>query len=145
MAFQKNEAEHGLGLPAGNLRIMTMPKHQPIPSAKYLDNILYRLYECPPESYKHLLETSGVGPSTLRALAMVAEVTHGALPSFQDPVRYTFAHGGKDNYPFPVQRADIAHSLEVLRTAITKAKLGEKDKLQALRKLAKKEEQMAIC
>ena len=70
---------------------------------------------------------------------MVAEVTHGALPSFQDPVRYTFAHGGKDNYPFPVQGADLTHSLEVLRTAINKARLGEKDKLQSLRKLAQVE------
>jgi hypothetical protein len=115
---------------------MTMPQHHPIPSAKHLDKILYRLYDRPLESYQDLLETPGVGPSTLRALAMVAEVTHGALPSFQDPVRYTFAHGGKDNYPFPVQRVDLAHSLEVLRLSITKAKLGKKDKLQALKKLA---------
>jgi hypothetical protein len=136
--------ESDLAVPAGGRCIMTMPKHHPIPSAKYLDKILYQLYDRPPESYKNLLETPGVGPSTLRALAMVAEVTHGALPSFQDPVRYTFAHGGKDNYPFPVQRNDLTHSLEVLRTAISKAKLGEKDKLQAFRKLAQGEERFFI-
>jgi hypothetical protein len=131
--------EHELATPAKSCRIMTMPKHHPIPSARYLDKILYQLYDRPPGSYKNLLERPGVGPSTLRALAMVAEVTHGALPSFQDPVRYTFAHGGKDNYPFPVQGADLTHSLEVLRTAINKARLGEKDKLQSLRKLAQVE------
>jgi hypothetical protein len=136
--------EYNLNLPSGSRRIMTMPKRHPIPSAKYLDKILYQLYDRPPESYKHLLETPGVGPSTLRALAMVAEVTHGAFPSFQDPVRYTFAHGGKDNYPFPVQRADLTHSLEVLRTAIAKSKLGEKDKLQAFKKLAQGEEQLGV-
>lgn len=134
--------ESGLAVPSESRRILTMPKHHPIPSAKYLDKILYQLYNRPPESYKNLLETPGVGPSTLRALAMVAEVTHGALPSFQDPVRYTFAHGGKDNYPFPVQRVDLTHSLEVLRTAIAKAKIGEKDKLQAFKKLARGEEQL---
>jgi len=122
--------------PIGNRCIMTMPQQHPIPSAKHLDKILFQLYDRPSESYQDLLETPGVGPSTLRALAMVAEVTHGALPSFQDPVRYTFAHGGKDNYPFPVQRLDLNYSLEVLRLSITKAKLGEKDKLQALKKLA---------
>ncbi|MFA5537292.1 MAG: DUF763 domain-containing protein [Bacillota bacterium] len=124
---------------SGDYRIMTMPKYHPIPSARYLDKILYQLYEQPPDSYRNLLETPGVGPGTLRALAMVAEVTHGAAPSFQDPVRYTFAHGGKDNYPFPVQRTDLTHSLEVLRTAIAKAKLGERDRLQALKKLAQLE------
>lgn len=136
--------EHYPTVPPGNRRIMTMPKQHPIPSAKHLDKILYQLYDHPPEGYKNLLETPGVGPSTLRALAMVAEVTHGALPSFQDPVRYTFAHGGKDNYPFPVQRVDLTHSLGILRTAIAKAKLGEKDKLQAFKKLAQGEEQLGV-
>jgi len=143
-AESKTSLKHDLTVPTKDLRIMTMPKHHPIPSAKYLDKILYQLYDRPPESYKNLLKTPGVGPSTLRALAMVAEVTHGALPSFQDPVRYTFAHGGKDNYPFPVQRNDLTRSLEVLRTAIAKAKLGEKDKLQAFRKLAQGEKQLGI-
>jgi len=132
----KSRLQRVLASTAGNPRIMTMPKQHPIPSARYLDKILYQLYERPPESYKDLIETPGVGASTLRALAMVAEVTHGGSPSFQDPVRYTFAHGGKDGYPFPVQRGDITHSIEVLRTAIVKAKIGERDKLYALRKLA---------
>lgn len=127
---------------SGDCRILTMPRYHPIPSAKHLDKMLHQLYEQPPESYQNLLETPGVGPSTLRALAMVAEVTHGAAPSFQDPVRYTFAHGGKDNYPFPIQRDDLTNSLEVLRTAIAKAKLGENEKLQALKKLASREEQL---
>src|SRR5690606_24848204 len=98
--------------------------------------------EYPIENYENLLETPGVGPSTLRALAMVAEVTHGALPSFADPVRYAFAHGGKDNFPFPVSRYDLEHSLEVLRTAVEKAKLGHQEKMEALRRLAQQGERM---
>lgn len=76
---------------------MNMPPDHPIPLARHLDKVLYQLYSRPLNNCQDLLETAGVGPSTLRALAMVAEVTHGALPSFQDPVRYFFAHGGKDN------------------------------------------------
>ena len=115
---------------------ITMPRPHPIPSPRYLNKILHQLYERPLVNYEHLLETPGVGPSTLRALAMVAEVTHGTQPSFADPVRYAFAHGGKDKIPFPVSRRDLEHSLGVLRTAVEKAKLGHQEKLEALRKLA---------
>ncbi|WP_428848865.1 DUF763 domain-containing protein [Virgibacillus siamensis] len=119
--------------------VLTMPESHPIPSPRYLDKILYKIYDKPPETYQQLLETEGVGPGTLRALAMVAEVTHGSRPSFEDPVRYAFAHGGKDGYPFPVQRGDITQSLNVLREAIEKGKIGEMDKLKSLRRLAKQE------
>lgn len=116
-----------------------MPSSHAIPSPRYLDKVLYKLYDKSPKSYEGLLETKGVGPSTLRALAMISEVTHGAKPSFRDPVRYTFAHGGKDGFPFPVQRKDLEHSIEVLQIAIEKAKLGDKDKLRALKKLSAQE------
>lgn len=129
---------------SGAFTRMTMPRAHPIPAPRYLDKILRELYEKPPASYERLLETPGVGASTLRALAMVAEVTHGAQPTYADPVRYAFAHGGKDSYPFPVQARDLEHSLAVLRTAVEKAKLGERDKLDALRRLALQEETAAL-
>lgn len=119
---------------------MDMPAAHPIPTPQRINKILYQLYEKPPESYEKLLETQGVGPGTLRALAMVAEVTHGARPSYEDPVRYAFAHGGKDGFPFPVDRNDITHSFEVLRTAVEKAAIGQNDKLEALRRLARQED-----
>lgn len=81
--------------------VLTLPKNHAIPSARYLDKILYKIFDKPPENYKQLLELEGVGPSTLRALAMASEITHGAQPSLQDPFRYAFAHDGKDNHPFP--------------------------------------------
>jgi uncharacterized protein len=124
-------------------RQLTMPVFHPVPSPAYLNKILFQLYDKPPQSYEGLLEVPGVGPSTLRALAMVAEVTHGARPSFQDPVRYSFAHGGKDGYPFPARRQDLEHSLAVLRTAVERAKLGRRDKLDSLRRLARQEELVA--
>lgn len=123
---------------------LTMPSVHSIPSPRYLDKILRQIYERPPESYEGLLETVGVGASTLRALAMVAEVTHGAAPTYTDPVRYSFAHGGKDGYPFPVSRADISQSIQVLQTAVEKAKIGDREKLDGLRKLARQQELFAV-
>lgn len=122
--------------------ILTMPDSHSIPSSRHLDKMLYKMYDQPPEDYQQLLETNGAGPSTLRALAMVAEVMHGTQPSFKDPVRYAFAHGGKDGYPFPVQRENITQSLSVLRKAIEKGKMGEMDKLKSLRRLAEQEDRL---
>jgi hypothetical protein len=119
---------------------LILPSPHPIPASGYLDRMLYRLYDKPPADYEALLDTAGVGPGTLRALAMVAEVTHGARPAYEDPVRYTFAHGGKDGFPFPASRRDLEHSIGVLQTAVEKAKIGESDRLQALRKLAQLQE-----
>jgi len=70
--------------------------------SKYLEKILWRLCEFKPENYEKLLATEGVGPKTIRALALVAEVIYGARPSYDDPARYSFAHGGKDATPYPV-------------------------------------------
>lgn len=118
-----------------------MPSFHHIPRTNYLNKILYKIYDKPPVSYQGLLETPGVGASTLRALSMVTEVTHGVKTSFTDPVRYTFAHGGKDGFPFPVNKKDMENSIQVLQTAIEKAKIGDKDKLMALKRLAFKKEQ----
>ncbi|MCR4442366.1 MAG: DUF763 domain-containing protein [Peptococcaceae bacterium] len=115
---------------------LIMPAGHDIPRQAYLNKILYKLYERPPQYYETLLETPGVGASTLRALVMVAEATHGVKPSYQDPVRYAFAHGGKDGFPFPVQRKDYEYSIEVLEKAVQKAKMGCSDRLAALRRLA---------
>lgn len=119
-----------------NMIKLRMPSYHPIPAANRLNKILYNLYEKSPGSYEALLEEPGVGQGTLRALAMVAEVTHGVQATFQDPVRYSFAHGGKDGYPFPVNKGDLDHSVSILRTALEKGKIGEKEKLSALQKLA---------
>lgn len=132
------------GQTGGLFTELALPAPHPIPSPAYLDKILFKLYEKPPADYEALLETAGVGASTLRALAMVAEITHGARPSYTDPVRYAFAHGGKDGYPFPVNRQDITHSLGVLRTALERGKIGDREKLDALKRLARQEEMLTV-
>lgn len=70
----------------------------------------------------------------------MAEVIHGVKPSYRDPVRYSFAHGGKDGHPFPVDRESYRHSVECLEKALQKAKVGDTTKMKAFRKLAKLQE-----
>jgi uncharacterized protein len=116
-----------------------MPEQHPVGlgdvSPKYLQKALVGTYEKPPEDFAALLLQPGIGPKTIRALALIAEVTHGAPLSFRDPVTYTFAVGGKDGWPYPVDRNAYDRSVAFLDKGIREAKLGNKDKLDALRRL----------
>ena len=69
------------------------------------------------------LELKGVGPKTIRALALISELVYGKSPSFNDPVRYSFAHGGKDGHPYPVDKETYDGSIEILRKALKQSKL----------------------
>lgn len=113
-----------------------LPRQHEIPSTAYLDKALRAAYEQQPTSFKQLLQVPGVGASTLRALCLVAEVAYGTRPSYADPVRYAFAHGGKDGFPFPVNQEDIHNSFQTLHRAVLKARQGRREQLQALRNLA---------
>jgi hypothetical protein len=88
-----------------------------------------------PVDFPDLLLTPGVGARTVQALALVAEVVHGAPCRFSDPARFSIAHGGKDRHPFPVPLKVYDETIRVLRSAVDKAKLGREDALFALRKL----------
>ncbi len=88
--------------------------------SKYLEKILWQLCERRPENYEKLLATKGVGPKTIRALALTAEVIYGAKPSYEDPARYSFAHGGKDATPYPVDRPTYDQTIEKLRGFLKK-------------------------
>lgn len=116
---------------------LSLPRQHSIPRTSYLQRSLQAAYEQQPQNFAALLETSGVGPGTLRALCLVAEVAYGVQPSYTDPVRYSFAHGGKDGFPFPVQEEDIRNSYTTLQRAVKKARLGNRDQLQALQNLAR--------
>ncbi|NIM06289.1 MAG: DUF763 domain-containing protein, partial [Armatimonadetes bacterium] len=83
-----------------------------------------------------LLGTRGVGPKTIRALALIAEVLHGTPASRRDPARYSFAHGGKDGIPYPVDRETYDRSIEILREATARAKIGDTERKRALQRLA---------
>lgn len=118
---------------------LKMPEHHPILdtdiSPNYLKKVLVSTYEKPPADFAQFLLTPGVGPKTVRALALVAEVIYGAPLSFRDPVTYSFAHGGKDGYPYPVNRGDYDHTISFLEKGIKEAKLGRGEKLAALKRL----------
>jgi hypothetical protein len=88
-----------------------------------------------PTDFPELLLTPGVGARTVRALAMVAEVVHGAPYRFTDPARFSFAHGGKDRHPFPVPLRVYDETIRVLKSAVHAAKLGREEELGALRRL----------
>lgn len=115
---------------------LVLPHAHAVPGASYLERALLNVYEEQPRSFEQLLGLPGVGPKTVRALALISEVVHGARPSFRDPVRYSFAHGGKDGHPYPVDRDGYRRSIEILRGALSAARVGYYDKLRALRRLA---------
>jgi hypothetical protein len=101
-----------------------------------LGKVLLATYEAQPADFEALLALKGVGAKTIRALALIAELAHGQPPSFRDPARFAFAHGGKDGYPYPVDRENYDRSIEWLRDAVGHARLGNSDRLRALRRLA---------
>jgi hypothetical protein len=100
-----------------------------------IKKILISTYERSPEDFEMLIGMRGVGPKTLRALSLISELTYGVAPSFSDPARYSFAHGGKDGYPYPVNREVYDESISFLKDAVSKAKIGNADKLKMLKKL----------
>jgi uncharacterized protein len=101
----------------------------------HLQKVLLSTYEAAPENFERLLSLPGVGPKTVRALALVADVVYGSPASVRDPARFSFAHGGKDGHPYPVNRAVYDQSIDWLRIAVEKAKIGHTDRLEALRRL----------
>src|SRR6185503_16861914 len=88
-----------------------------------------------PSDFSELLLTPGVGARTVRALAHVAEVVHGAPCRFADPARFSLAHGGKDGHPFPVPLNVYDETIRVLKRAVERAKLGEGERLAAIKRL----------
>jgi uncharacterized protein len=104
--------------------------------SKYLDKMLKKLDELKPKTYEDFVETKGVGQKTVRALSLVSEVIYGAEPSYTDPARYSFAHGGKDSIPFPVDRETYDNTIEVLAKAVRKTKLSASEKDKILRRIS---------
>ena len=88
-----------------------------------------------PADFAELLLTPGLGARTVRALALVAEIIHGAPCRFTDPARFSLAHGGKDGHPFPIPLKVYDRTLAVMRAAVEQARLGNDERLAALRRL----------
>jgi hypothetical protein len=118
---------------------LQLPAHHDVRAE---DIVLRRLHgnlaaaaEAGPRDFEQLLQVPGVGARTVQALALVAEVLHGAPCRFTDPARFSIAHGGKDRHPFPVPTRVMDHTIGVLKSAVRHAKLGREEELQAIRRL----------
>jgi len=120
-------------------RYLRMPEHHEIKERdvdlKRLGAVLAVAYDRELHDFAELLLLEKLGPRTLQSLALVAEVVHGAPTRFADPARFAFAHGGKDRHPFPVPLKTYDESLNLLRTSLDAAKVGDKDKLEGFQRL----------
>src|ERR1700730_16311161 len=125
--------------PQGVLPHLIMPAHHDVRSSdvfsRRLHGTLAALAERGPVDFPDLLLTPGVGARTVRSLAMVAEVVHGAPYRFADPARFSLAHGGKDRHPYPVPIKVYDETIRVLKSAVQKGKLGHSEEMQALKRL----------
>jgi len=115
------------------------PWHQSVEALDMPRNISWetmkRVYEFQPRNYEELLSVKGVGPATVRGLALVAELIYGEKPSWKDPVKFSFAYGGKDGVPFPVDRRAMDESIQLLQQSVQAAKIGDKEKTRSLQRL----------
>ncbi|MGY3213139.1 DUF763 domain-containing protein [Mucilaginibacter sp. HD30] len=118
---------------------LVMPSHHDVRAKnvdlKRLGSVLWLAHERQPKDFEELLLLQGLGPRTLQSITLVSEVIHGTPSRFKDPARFSFAHGGKDGHPFPVPTKVYDETIGVLQTAIYKAKLGNSDKNEAIRRL----------
>ena len=125
----------------GRLKRLSMPTRHAVELQDIrpdnLRKIFLSTYERQPESFEILLGLPGVGPKTIRALALIAELVYDTPASRSDPALFSYAHGGKDGFPYPVDREMYDRNIEVIRRAVAHAKLGRTERLDALRRLAK--------
>ncbi|MCH9671229.1 MAG: DUF763 domain-containing protein [Gammaproteobacteria bacterium] len=118
---------------------LTLPHHHDVRASdvatKRLHATLAAATEAGPQDFPDLLLVPGVGPRTVEVLAHIASIVHGTPTEFDDPARFSFALGGKDGLPFPVPLAVYDKTLDVFRSAISNAKLGHRERLDAIARL----------
>jgi hypothetical protein len=103
---------------------------------KRMARLLPMLHEAAPDDFESLLALQGVGPKSLRALGLMAELLHGTPTSVRDPARYAWAHGGKDGHPFPVDRPTYDESIRFMQATLDRTRLDGEERARALRRLA---------
>ena len=116
----------------------SLPAHHPVMDIDLGKNgmeILRKAYELQPKNYEELISLQGMGPKKIRALALISELVYGTKPSWRDPAKYSYAHGGKDGFPYPVHRNTYDSTIDTLRDALEQAKLEKKDKIDAIKRL----------
>jgi hypothetical protein len=120
-------------------RQLVVPPHHDVRAENFdlkrLGAVLATAYERDLRDFASLLLVENLGPRTLQSLALIAEVVHGTPTRFSDPARFSFALGGKDRHPFPVPLKTYDASLDFLRGALDRAKLGDTEKIDGFRRL----------
>ncbi|MGV9169980.1 MAG: DUF763 domain-containing protein [Promethearchaeia archaeon] len=111
-----------------------LPSYKVFPNRMNWDAVR-EAYERQPSDYEELLFINGIGPATVRGLSLISELVYGESPSWADPVRMTFAFGGKDGVPFPVNRKEYDEAIKFLETVLQEAKMGRRDKVVGLKRL----------
>ena len=128
------------------IRKLSMPSHHDVKAKdvdlKRLGSVLAVAYEKEHLDMESLLLLEGLGPRTLQSLVLVSEVIHGTPSRFDDPARFSFAHGGKDGHPFPVPVNVYDEAIQTLETAIRRAKIGHTEKNEAIKSLSKAAQQL---
>src|SRR5256885_4168822 len=105
-------------------------------ASPYLEKILVKTYERAPQDFESLLGIEGVGPKALGALSLASELLHGSAATLRDPAGFSFAHGGKDGTPFPVDKLTYDRTIEILNKAINRSAIDRSEKVKAFRRLA---------
>jgi Uncharacterized conserved protein len=125
----------------GEIRKIVLPRHHEVTSKdvdlKRLGAVLTLAAELEVSNFESLLLLEGLGPRTLQSLTLVSEVIHGTPSRFTDPARFSFAHGGKDGHPFPVPLKIYDETINTLKSAVEKARIGNADKSRAIEQLSK--------
>ena len=128
----KNSLDRWIGNP--DFGEVTMSRDYEMP--RNIDwKLLDRLYNVTPKNYEELISIKGVGPSMVRSLALIAELIYGNKASWEDPVKYSFTQGGKDGFPYPVDREVYDNSIHTLKDALDQSRLDKKQKMSAVRRL----------
>ena len=116
----------------------TMPSHHPVLDMDISDKefeVLKNAWEIQPENYEELVLLKGIGSKKIRALALISDLVFGESASWEDPVKYSFTHGGKDGFPYPVDKEVYDNSINTMRDAIDQAKLKKDEKMKAIKRL----------
>ncbi|MFH1821895.1 MAG: DUF763 domain-containing protein [Methanobacteriota archaeon] len=133
-AEQRSQDEYFGGGPQ-MMKLVMQKQHNITKLSKQTVAALQRAYEFQPENYEELVAIRGIGPRAVRALALVSDLIYGEPPSWKDPVRFSFAHGGKDGVPYPVDRHTYQNTIDILRNVLEEAKIERREKMIALRRL----------
>lgn len=136
-----NQEAHSIEKELNTIATLNMPRRHYISNkdlnSKRLKGTILMASKYKPENLESLLSIEGVGERTLRALSLVSELIYSSPPSIKNPARFSFAHGGKDGHPFPVDRKTYDRTIETLKELVDKAKISPYDKNRAFKRLSK--------